>query len=207
MSIQVYGTTIQKMAVLKEVLSSQIRAEIFRLLFGLSENELHVREIQRQSGLTIGTVQQELTKLSSLDLVKSRRDGNRLYYRANREHPLFREIHSLVIKTSGLLDVLSVALADLDILVAFVFGSVARDEISASSDVDIMIVGECSFKDITKALSGVPEQLGREVNPVVLSLEEFRTRIRESEHFIRRVLESPRILVVGTDDDLETVAK
>jgi predicted nucleotidyltransferase len=70
-----------------------------------------------------------------------------------------------------------VALADLDILVAFVFGSVARDETPASSDVDIMIVGECSLKDITSALAAVPGQLGREVKPVVLSLEEFRTRI------------------------------
>ena len=120
-----YGTTIQTMAILKDVLSSQIRAEIFRLLFGLSDRELHVREIQRQSGLTIGTVQQELTKLSSLDLVKSRRDGNRLYYRANKDHPLFSEFHGLVIKTSGLVDVLSIALADLPILLAFVFGSVA----------------------------------------------------------------------------------
>jgi len=201
-----YGTTIRDMTVLKELLSSQIRAEIFRLLFGLSENELHVRKIQRRSGLTIGTVQQELAKLSSLDLVKSRRDGNRLCYRANRDHLLFSEIHNLVIKTSGLVELLFAALADLDILVAFVFGSVARDEISASSDVDLMIVGECSLKDVTSALAGVPEQLGREVNPVVLSLEEFRTRISKGEHFISRVLESPRIFVVGTEDDVEAMA-
>jgi predicted nucleotidyltransferase len=193
--------------VLKDVLSSQIRAEIFRLLFGLSETELHVREIQRQSGLTIGTVQQELTKLSSLDLVKSRRDGNRLYYRANKEHPLFSEIHGLVIKTSGLVEVLSIALADLNILLAFIFGSVARDEITASSDIDLMIIGEVSLRRVSSALAGAPEKLGREVNPVVVSSAEFRERISKGEHFVSRVLESPRIFVVGTEHDLETMAE
>jgi len=195
------------MDILKDVLSSQIRAEIFRLLFGLSDNELHVREIQRQSGLTIGTVQQELTKLSSLDLVKSRRDGNRLYYRANKDHPLFSEFHGLVIKTSGLVEVLSIALADLPILLAFVFGSVARDEITTSSDIDLMIIGDVSLRRISSALAGVPEQLGREVNPVVVSPGEFRDRIRKGEHFVSRVLESPRIFVVGTEDDLEAMAE
>jgi predicted nucleotidyltransferase len=195
------------MTVLKDVLSSQIRAEIFRLLFGLSANELHVREIQRRSGLTIGTVQQELAKLSSLDLVMSRRAGNRLYYRANERHPLFSEIHRLVIKTSGLVEVLSGALVDLDILFAFVFGSVARDEITATSDIDLMIVGDVSLKRITSALAGIPEQLGREVNPVVVSRNEFRDRIRNGEHFVSRVLESPRVFVVGTEDDFERVAK
>ena len=205
-TIQLYGKTIQAMTLLKDVLSSQVRAEIFRLLFGLSENELHVREIQRQSGLAIGTVQQELSKLSSHELVKSLRDGNRLYYRANQDHPLFPEIHSLVIKTSGLVDVLSTALADLDILLAFVFGSVARDETTASSDIDLMVVVDVSLRRISSALAGVPEQLGREVNPVVLSPEALRTRIGKGDHFISRVLESPRIFAVGTEYDLETVA-
>ena len=193
--------------VLRDVLSSQIRAEIFRLLFGLSDTELHVREIQRQSGLTIGTVQQELTKLSSLDLVKSRRDGNRLYYRDNKEHPLFSEIHGLVIKTSGLVEVLSIALSDLNILLAFIFGSVARDEITVSSDIDLMIIGEVSLRRVSSALAGAPEQLGREVNPVVVSSAEFRERISKGEHFVSRVLESPRIFVVGTEHDLEAMAE
>ena len=56
------------MDILTEILSSKVRAEIFRLLFGLSDNRLHTREIERRSGLTIGTVQQELKKLSKLEI-------------------------------------------------------------------------------------------------------------------------------------------
>ena len=77
------------MALLSEILSSNIRAEVFRLLFGVTDNELHMREIERRSGYAIGTIQSELKKLLRLDLVIKRKDGNRTYYRANRAHPLF----------------------------------------------------------------------------------------------------------------------
>ena len=94
------------MDVLAKILSSGVRAEIFRVLFGLSAEELHKREIQRRSGFAIGTIQTELRKLLMLELVKKRRDGNRVYFSANRGNPLFIDIHNLVIKTAGLFDVL-----------------------------------------------------------------------------------------------------
>jgi len=86
------------MALLSEILSSKVRAEIFRLLYGLSPKELHVREIERQTGFTIGTVRQELQKLVRIKLLTTRKDGNRLYYSANSEHPLFPDIRNLVSK-------------------------------------------------------------------------------------------------------------
>ena len=97
------------MDVLAKILSSGVRAEIFRVLFGPSAEELHMREIQRRIGFAIGTIQAELRKLLELDLVKKRRDGNRVYFSANRENPLFNDIHNLVLKTAGLVDVLKKA--------------------------------------------------------------------------------------------------
>jgi predicted nucleotidyltransferase len=110
------------------------------------------------------------------------------------------------LKLSRGIEVLSIALSNLNITLAFVFGSVARNEITASSDIDLMIVGESSLKEVSSALAGLPEQLGREVNPVLLSPQEFPKRISKGEHFITRVLESPRIFVVGTEADFETMA-
>ena len=131
------------MNVLAEILSSKIRAEIFRLLFGTSVEELHMREIERRSGYAIGTIQTELKKLLRLDLVKKRKDGNRLYYRANKENPLYPDIRSLVLKTIGLGDILkNVLRQDSDISIAFVFGSIARHEEMAGSDVDLMVIGK-----------------------------------------------------------------
>jgi len=115
------------MAELAEVLSSRVKAEIFRLLFGISDAELHLREIERRSGLNVATVRQELQRLIELELVRARKDGNRVCYSANRQHPLYPEIHNLVLKTSGLVDMLRVALKKADVELAFVFGSLGAD--------------------------------------------------------------------------------
>ena len=94
------------MNALAKVLSSQIRAGIFEILFGLRDRPAHMREIERLSGFAIGTIQQDLKKLEALDLVTRRKDGNRVYYEANKNHPLYPEIRNLVLKTVGLADVL-----------------------------------------------------------------------------------------------------
>ena len=113
------------MSLLSEILSSKIRADIFRLFFGVSDNELHMREIERRSGYAIGTIQSELRKLLRLDLVNKRKDGNRTYYRANKDHPLFLDIQRLVLKTVGLVDILQNKLTkSQEITIAFVFGSI-----------------------------------------------------------------------------------
>ena len=90
------------MNTLSEILSSRTRAEVFRLLFGAVEEELHVREIQRRSGLNDSTIRQELSKLVRLDLIKRRKDSNRVYYKANKLNPLYPELHNLVLKTLAL---------------------------------------------------------------------------------------------------------
>lgn len=190
---------------LAELLSSRARAEIFRLLLSGTGEELHVREIERRSGLNDSTLRQELRKLVRLDLVQSRRDSNRVYYRAKTESPLYPEIRNLVLKTSGLSDVLKSALMDERIRVAFVFGSIARGEEKAGSDVDLMVIGQLGLRDLSRLLSGIEEKIGREVNPHVLREEEFRKRIREKEHFVSRVMEAPKIFVTGTQRELEAM--
>ncbi len=193
------------MSVLAEILSSRVKAEIFRLLFGLSAKELHLRELERQSGLAVGTVRQELQRLVRLELVAARRDSNRVYYRANAQHPLYPEIHSLVLKTAGLADVLREALGQEEILVAFVFGSVARTEERAQSDVDLMVIGPIGLRQLSRRLSAVSTQLGRVVNPHVMTVEEFRRRKAKRDHFLTRVLESPQIFVIGGKNALEAM--
>lgn len=190
---------------LAELLSSRARAEIFRLLLSGTGEELHVREIERRSGLNNSTLRQELRKLLSLDLVQSRKDSNRVYYRAKTENPLYPEIRNLVLKTSGLADVLKSTLADKRIHLAFVFGSIARGEEKAGSDVDLMVIGELGLRDLSRLLSGIEEKIGREVNPHVLRGEEFRKRIRAKEHFVSSVIENPKIFIIGSQHELEAM--
>jgi predicted nucleotidyltransferase len=190
---------------LPEILSSRARAEIFRLLFSGTGEEFHVREMERRSGLNESTVRQELRKLVRLDLVQSRRDSNRVYYRAKTENPLYPEIRNLVLKTSGLADVLKSALADTRIRVAFVFGSIASGEEKTGSDVDLMVIGRLGLRDLSGLLSGVEEKIGREVNPHVMSENEFRSRLKAKEHFMSSVLKGPKIFLIGSENDLKPV--
>jgi predicted nucleotidyltransferase/DNA-binding HxlR family transcriptional regulator len=190
---------------LAELLSSRARAEIFRLLFSGAVEELHVREIERRSGLNDSTLRQELRKLVRLELVQSRRDSNRVYYRAKTESPLYPEIRNLVLKTSGLADVLKSALMDKRIRVAFVFGSIARGDEKAGSDVDLMVIGQLGLRDLSRLLSGIEEKIGREVNPHVLREEEFRKRIRAKEHFVSSIMDIPKIFIIGSQRELEAM--
>ena len=164
--------------------------------------------MERRTGLSDATVRQELKKLTRLGVVEVRRDGNRTYYRANDAHPLYPDIRNLVLKTSGLTDVLREVLGGAaDIESAFVFGSVASDTAKAHSDIDLMVVGTIGLRRLSKRLSGLEAKLGREVNPHVSTREEFARRANEGDHFITAVLKSPRLFVVGGEDELRRLGQ
>lgn len=194
------------MSSLAEILSSKIRAEIFRLLFGTSDEPLHMRDIERRSGFAIGTIQGELKKLYHLDLLLKKVDGNRTYYRANKNHPLYNDIHNLVLKTTGLIDVLKAALDTPKIKLAFVFGSFAKGEESAESDIDLMVIGNIGLRNITKLLSQTQEKILREINPHVHSGDEFIRKYKKNDHFISQVMTEPKIFIIGSEDELEQMA-
>lgn len=165
-----------------------------------------MREMARQAGCAIGTMQNELARLHRLDLVVSRKDGNRTYYRANSDHPLYPDLHGLVLKTVGLVDILRRALGKSpDIQLAFVFGSIARQEETAASDIDLLVIGRLGLRGLTGLLAGVAEQIGREINPHVLSLEDFKARHAAGNHFITRVMATNKIFVIGDQDELDAM--
>jgi DNA-binding transcriptional ArsR family regulator len=192
---------------LLDIVSSRVKAELLRLLFGLDPADLHLRELVRQSGLSLGTVQQELRHLRRSGLVIARKDGNRVYYRANSDHPAHSDIRSLVLKTDGLVGVLRSALNHPDISIAFVFGSIARGEAVVTSDIDVMIIGSLGLRRLSSRLSGMADRVGREINPHLLSPDEFAERKKERDHFVTSVLNSPRLFVKGSEDELATVGE
>jgi predicted nucleotidyltransferase len=195
------------MSTLSEILSSRVRAEIFRLLFGLDEKELHLREMERQAALSLGTIRQDLQKLVQLDLVTTRRDGNRLYYRANTDHPLYPEIRRLVLKTAGLVEIFKSVLDREGVKAAFIFGSLASNREKAASDVDLMVIGAVGLRTLSSWLSGVSEQVGREVNPHTMTVEEFRRRQEKGDNFLSNVLESPKLFILGNENDLAAMGR
>jgi len=196
------------MNIVAEILSSKIRAEIFRILFGTRDDALYMREIERRSGFSTGTVQQELKKLSRLELVTNNRDGNRLYYKANKDHPLYPEIRNIVLKTIGLVDTIQEALdQSSDIECAFVFGSIARHDETAHSDIDLMVIGTVGLREVTTMLSGLSVTIGREINPHVMSSKEFVKRRKQGDHFITSILQQPKIFVRGNENDFAAMGR
>lgn len=193
------------MDALADLLSSRVKAETLRLLFGPGAGELHVREIARRAGLHEATVRQELRRLLRIGVVASRKDGNRTLYRAAPGHPLHAELRGLVTKTSGLADVLRKALASARIRAAFVFGSVAEGTEGPESDVDLMVVGGLTLRDLSKMLSGVSSRLHREVNPHVFTPKEIAKRLATRDHFVTSVWQGRKLFVVGDANDLAAV--
>ena len=195
------------MNILGQILSSNVRAEIFRLLFGVDRKELHLRDIERRSGFAIRTVRQEASKLLRLGLIQERRDGNRVYFKANIEHPLFGDICNLVMKTIGLVEVIQKALEGADISFAFVFGSIAAGAQKPESDIDLFVVGRIGLRGLSKLLKNASDALEREINSNVMTEEEFIKRIQQKEHFVSSVLGSPKLMIIGNENELARLGK
>jgi DNA-binding transcriptional ArsR family regulator len=195
------------MMTLIDIVSSKRKAEILRLLFGLEPREFHLRDLARQSRLALRTVQQELLRLSKAGLVNSRRDGNRTYYQANRNNPLYADLRSIVLKTAGLASVLHKALQGADIELAFVFGSLAAGNAGPESDLDLMLVGSLGLRQLSPRISRVALNIGREINPHVMTREEFVRRRRSGDHFVTSLLASPRLFIIGTDHELAELGR
>ncbi len=189
---------------LGEALFTKTQRRVLGLLFGNPERSYYANEIVRFAGAGIGAVQRELERLESAQLVTVSKIGNQKHYQANREAPIFDELRGIVLKTFGVADHLRTALAPLAkrIRAAFIYGSVAKGSDTASSDIDVLIVSDdLSFPEAIQALTKAEREVRRSVNPSVYAPDSWRRKLAEGG-FVKRVMEQPRIYLVGTDDDL-----
>jgi len=186
----------------------RVRKAVLTLLLMDSDKRWHLREVARRANCAIGTVSRELKGLVACGIAVESRDGNRTYYQANLQCPVYGELASLIRKTSGLSDVLYAVLTGFGerIQIAFIYGSQARQEAGPNSDVDLMLIGEVSFAEVVSALAQAQDALGREVNPTVYSLQEFTQKASSGHHFVRSVLKDRKIFLIGDADELRGLA-
>ena len=188
-----------------DALFSRVQQRVLAVLFGNPGRSFYANEIIALAGSGTGAVQRELARLEAAGLVTVERLGRQKHYRANAASPVHPELRGLVLKTVGLADVLREALAPLagEIRAALVFGSVAKGEDTASSDVDLLVVSDrLTHAEIFPALGGAEMQLGRQVSPTIYALAELRRLLDARNAFITRVLEGPKIWVIGGEADL-----
>ena len=188
-------------------LFGRTRRAVLDLLFGQPSQDFYVREIIAHVGLGRGSVQRELSRLTDAGLLVRTGRGNQVFYQANRKSPVFEELTSFIIKTTGIAGALREALAPLSgrLAIAFIFGSFADGTDKPASDVDIMVIGDITFKEVSAALTPVQGRLGREINPSVYSVSEFKKKVKSKHHFLTAVLEGSKIMVVGEEDELKAM--
>lgn len=196
-------------SMLSKVLFGQTRRSVLALLFGHADEQFYLREIARRGGTGIGATQRELGQLTEAGLISRVRRGHQIYYQANRKNPIFSELKSILVKTSGVRGILLEGLTSLEdrIKLAFVFGSIARGEEKASSDVDLMVVGEVSFTDVVSALGQIEAKLGREVNPTVYGPREFREKLAAKNHFLSTIAKEKKLFVIGDEREFRRLGQ
>lgn len=190
---------------ISSVLFSEYRRRVLGLLLLHPKNQYHVREIARLTHTAPGTLNRELSKLAEAEVLIREASGRQVYYHANPDLPIFEELVSILKKTSGLVEVLANALMPFSdqIKVALVFGSVGRGTENIGSDIDVLIIGEISFSQIIAAFYSVQEMIGREINPKVFKLEEWKKLVIKKDPFVQEILKNQKLFIIGKADELE----
>lgn len=205
MGINPMSKAVSPSSSLAAALFSGTQQRVLGLLFGQPDRSFYATELISLAGVGSGAVQRELARLAQSGLVTVKKVGNQRHYQANPASPIYAELCGVVRKTVGLAEPLRAALAALapQIKAAFVYGSIAKKEDTASSDIDLMLVSDTlSYGDAILALQSATEALAREVNPTIFTPQDLAKRLREGGSFVSRVLEQPKIWLIGGADDL-----
>ena len=191
-----------------EILFGNYRRKILALLLLRPDEQFHVREIARLIDIPAGSLHRELKSLAEGELLNRSRSGNQVYYQANTGCQIFPELAGLFRKTIGLADVVHDALLPLQehVELAFIFGSIAQGKERIGSDIDLFIVGDVTFAEAVGALVETHQQLGREINPVIMTRSEFQNK-STIDPFVMRLIDEPKIFVRGAQNDFNQLIK
>jgi predicted nucleotidyltransferase len=204
------GTIVPEMGTaatdgVSSALFGKTRRAILALLFSRPDESFYLRQVVRLIAAGQGGVQRELQRLADAAIITRAVRGRTAFYQANRECPVFRELHGLVIKTAGVAEVVGAALLTLRdrIDLAFIFGSAAKTRLRAESDIDLFVIGSVAFGEVVEALSPAQAQLAREVNPSVFESQEYLRRLRRRDHFVIAVSKEEKVFVLGGQHELD----
>jgi len=194
---------------LETLLGSKLRAKVLGWLFTHPDERYFVRQLTNLVEEDSTNVSRELARLEKTGILVSTTEGKQKYYQVNRKSPIYNELHGLIVKTAGVVDVLRSALAPAmeRIKVAFVFGSIAAGTEERMSDIDMIVIGRTTFSEIVSLISPAQKTLGREINPVVYPVTEFKAKIQENHHFLNTVLEGDKIFLIGDKGELNRMAQ
>lgn len=200
------GTNNQPAISLADALFSKGQQRVLGVFFSNPDRDFYASEIAEREQTGRGALQRELDRLTQSGLVTVTLRGRQKLYRVNPDSPIFAELRSIVQKTVGVVEVIKTALlphAD-QIACAFIYGSVAKGTDTAASDVDLMVISDqLSYSELYEILSEAERTVGHKINPTLYSPSEFRAKLADDNHFLKRVLEQSLLMVLGKRDDLD----
>lgn len=185
-----------------DALFPKVRQRVLAVLFSTPDRSYYTNEVIALAQSGAGAVQRELADLAAAGVLTVHKQGNQKHYQANAAAPVYAELRGLVLKTMGLADVLRAALAPLatHIEQAFVFGSIAKQQDTAASDVDLLIVSkDLGYGEALAALESASQTLGRTINPSLYTPVDFKARRQRDNAFITRVMKQPKIWLIGKE--------
>jgi len=188
-----------------DALFTRVQQRVLGILFGQPDRSFLSKEVIRLANSGTGAVHRELKRLAGSGLVTVEAAGWEKHYQANRGSPVFEELCALILKTVGLMEPIREALLPLadGILVAFVYGSVAKGTDTARSDIDLMVISEAlSYAEVFGALQEAETAIGRPINPNILTPSEWSRRRVEESRFLDKISAQPKILIIGSEDEL-----
>ena len=187
---------------LKCLFSSKLRVKILAHFFSHPGEEFYVRRLSSELEEPVGTVARELAHLQKARILASRRIGNQKHYRQEQDCPILPDLRSIFLKTAGAGAELQNALNKVvGVELAFIYGSYANGEANASSDIDLMIVGGASGRELAPLVARVERRLKREVNYTLYTRSEVEKRLGQKGDFVHEVFSGPRVVLIGNGDD------
>jgi predicted nucleotidyltransferase len=187
---------------------SKTRVSLLAKLLMNPDESFYIRELSRELKIPYSMLYKEEKNLASLGIVNEEKKGKVTLVSINKNMPYFAELKNLMIKTVGLGDLLKTALSELEgMRYALIYGSFASGEESVSSDIDLLIVGNSSEEKILNVVGRVEKEVGREINYILWSEEEFMKRIKSKHHLLREIASKPVIMLVGEEDEFRRTVK
>ncbi len=187
------------------VLFTKTQQKVLGLLYARPDKSFYLNEIVRLSKMGKGTIKRELEKMQASGLLSVERIGNQNHFSVNKDCPIYPELLGIVRKTFGVADVIKAALKPLDDLIelAFVYGSIAKAEDTAKSDIDLLVVAEdLAYSELIESLFDAESSLGRPINPTIYDIDEIRKKINQDNAFVTRVMDQPKIWIRGDENDI-----
>lgn len=187
---------------LKGLFSSETRINVLSHFLLHTGESFYLSQLEKMIMIPVGQLGRELRNLEKIRLLTSRIEGNQKRYSINLKFPLYEELRSIFLKIAGAGDIMRESLSGLKgVELAFIYASFAKGEEHPGSDIDVMVVGDVTDKEVSRTISGAEKRLKRTVNYSLYERKEIKARLKKKDNFILTVFSEPHIIILGSGND------